>query len=276
MGLSGFLSAQFIARSVISKSDDQYFEYTTITVLHLFWTGLAAVLQFFGIGSAVLGFLWGLSSGAALLVHYALSFRQGRGDRNRVSSAVYVVGQFIPSVLGAEVAASIMDIFVPLVRDLGFFVLFRTDALPMIYRQGGWGRSVAPVIHTFVSNLTRHPQEAPAEHIIATIVAIIGFLCVPFVIPLAHRFPRKLLLSTITGLIASSALMIIIFSSGVISAFDELHPRRIFVLHTEDVSSRASLQLREMCGSDIAWKSASRSLAENWLYTSVPRTRHLV
>lgn len=62
-----------------------------------------------------------------------------------------------------------------------------------------------------------------------------AFLCIPFIMPLAHRLPRKRLRSAIISVSALSVFAIAVFSSGYIPAFDELHPRRLFILHTENV-----------------------------------------
>jgi hypothetical protein len=66
-------------------------------------------------------------------------------------------------------------------------------------------------------------------------VAVMTFLVVPFSIPFVHRFSRKTLLASILVLTALSAGLIAVFSSSWLQTFDELHPRRIFLLHQEDV-----------------------------------------
>lgn len=57
----------------------------------------------------------------------------------------------------------------------------------------------------------------------------------PFIMPLAHRLSRKRLRTAIISVSALSLVAIAIFSSGYIAAFDKLHPRRLFILHTENV-----------------------------------------
>lgn len=116
----GFLLPQILIRSALSEEDASYLEYVTIVNLHLLWTGLAVGLQAIGLGSAVLGLLWGISSGAALVAQYVISrWSEGKDNgRYEIAALVYVVGQFIPSVLGAEVSTSLLDIFIPLVSPL--------------------------------------------------------------------------------------------------------------------------------------------------------------
>ena len=67
-------------------------------------------------------------------------------------------------------------------------------------------------------------------------VAGLTFLCMPFAIPLAHRVRRQTLRLTIVGLTLLSGVVIAAFAGGVIEPFNAMHPRRLFVLHNEDVS----------------------------------------
>lgn len=95
------------------------------------------------------------------------------------------------------------------------------------------------LIHYF-----RSTQEAPAEHIVATIAAIVLFLSVPFIIPLAHRLSRKGLRTTLQGLAILSICAILLFASGLVRPFNELHPRRLFLLHSEDVRICLNISVR--------------------------------
>lgn len=60
----------------------------------------------------MVGFVWGISSFAALLLQYLLSTEGATRD---VSLIAYAAGQLIPSSIGAELSMSLLDIFVPLV-----------------------------------------------------------------------------------------------------------------------------------------------------------------
>lgn len=107
----GLLCVQYLAGCIVSQDDIQYLEYASITALHLTCTGLAALGQAFNVGSSVVGFVWGLSTFIALLLQHLLS---PKGDLHHVLPIAYAA-QLIPSLLGAELTASLLDIFVPLV-----------------------------------------------------------------------------------------------------------------------------------------------------------------
>lgn len=77
-------------------------------------------------------------------------------------------------------------------------------------------------------------EEAPAEHIIATIVAISGAYALPLSIPFIHRWPQAVLKRSIVLLSVLSALAIAVFS--VREPFDAMHQKRVFVVHMENVS----------------------------------------
>jgi len=76
--------------------------------------------------------------------------------------------------------------------------------------------------------------DAPAEYIIATIVAVLVAPGFPLVIPLTHRFGRRALLRGIIVTSIVTALSIAYFSARV--PFDTKHKKRLFVIHMENVS----------------------------------------
>ena len=79
-------------------------------------------------------------------------------------------------------------------------------------------------------------EEAPAEHIIATIVAISGAYALPLAVPFIHRWPRAVLKRAIGLLSILVVLSIAVFS--VREPFDAMHQKRVFVVHMENVSLR--------------------------------------
>lgn len=82
--------------------------------------------------------------------------------------------------------------------------------------------------------------EAPAEHMIATIVAAVGAFNLPLVLPFTHRFgARTLRRAIVLSLLATAATMAVF---AMREPFDEMHQKRLYVLHQEDVrASRSSL-----------------------------------
>ncbi|KAI0364703.1 hypothetical protein BV20DRAFT_1029237 [Pilatotrama ljubarskyi] len=109
----------------------------------------------------------------------------------------YAVGQLSALVTGTTLFCAVLDVFVPLTGRMG--------------------------------------EDAPAEHIIATIVAINGAYILPLTVPLVHRFGRRFLVRAVIVLSMVTGLMIAIFAMR--SPFDAMHQKRLFVIHMENITS---------------------------------------
>ena len=84
-----------------------------------------------------------------------------------------------------------------------------------------------------LSQTGRIGADAPADNVIATIVSAIGSLALPLVIPLSHRFgPRALKRGAVFMTIVTIGLMAVFARR---TPFDEMHQKRLFVLHLENV-----------------------------------------
>ncbi|KAF8315143.1 hypothetical protein DL93DRAFT_2166855 [Clavulina sp. PMI_390] len=193
--LFGLLLVQYMLRNLVPQPSQSVVEYSTFSMLHLFWLGLASLGQSFGIGSAAVGFLWGLSTFGALALQYLLT--RGAGTSHTLQAWIYGIAQVVPAVYGFELGFSLLDVFVPLTGRMG--------------------------------------EEAPAEHIVATIVSIVVFLSVPSSLSLAHQLSKKHLRRVLQAIFLLTISVAAIFASGIIPTFDELHPRRLFVLHSENI-----------------------------------------
>lgn len=77
-------------------------------------------------------------------------------------------------------------------------------------------------------------DEAPAEHIIATIVSVTGCYALPLAIPFVHRYSRAVVVQSLFFLSVLTVLSMAIFSTR--DAFDEMHQKRLFIIHMENVS----------------------------------------
>jgi hypothetical protein len=75
--------------------------------------------------------------------------------------------------------------------------------------------------------------EAPAEHIIASIVAAVGSYNLLLALPFAHRFGHSVLSRIVVLSVLVTGVTIAIFS--IRSPFDDMHQKRLFVLHHENV-----------------------------------------
>jgi hypothetical protein len=75
--------------------------------------------------------------------------------------------------------------------------------------------------------------DAPAEHVIGSLVTLLGSYALPLVPALAARFPRRAALrgALVCALVTSVAMAV--FAAR--SPFDKTHQRRVFVLHVTNV-----------------------------------------
>ncbi|KAH7098555.1 hypothetical protein BKA62DRAFT_712707 [Auriculariales sp. MPI-PUGE-AT-0066] len=103
----------------------------------------------------------------------------------------YAIAQVVPIIFGTELLIGDLDVFVPLTGRMG--------------------------------------PDAPAEHIIASIVALFGAYSLPMIFPLARRIGRKALGKAIIGLWAVAVLSV--------GFLPPQHPRRVFITHMENVTS---------------------------------------
>lgn len=76
--------------------------------------------------------------------------------------------------------------------------------------------------------------EAPAENIIASIVAFISAYSVPLAIPFLVRFGRRAVRRALFVTLTFSIVSIGVFSMR--SPFDAMHPKRLYIVHSENVS----------------------------------------
>lgn len=77
-------------------------------------------------------------------------------------------------------------------------------------------------------------EQAPAEHIIATIVSLTGAFALPLSVSFIHRYSRGVLVRSIVLLTIVSAASVAVFSMR--NPFDTMHQKRLFVMHMENVS----------------------------------------
>ncbi|OAX34407.1 hypothetical protein K503DRAFT_774591 [Rhizopogon vinicolor AM-OR11-026] len=187
---------------------------------------LAAAGQLAGVGSSAIFFLSAVSMFVALVVDRVVTYlstpnvdgarmmsgtgnmqsgvAKGLEDGNEkvdkdgfVSLWTYALGQVIPLLTGTQLSAATLVVFVPLTGRFG--------------------------------------SEAPAEYIIASIVAIVGSYTLSLATPFAHRFgPTALRKAVIVLLLGVGATMAVFARKDV---FDRSHQKRLFVLHKEDLNT---------------------------------------
>lgn len=89
------------------------------------------------------------------------------------------------------------------------------------------------MIANFFHHVGRIGPDAPAEYIIASMTALIGAYTFPNVTAFVHRFNRRTLVRSVLFLSALSAVTMWVFKQREV--FDEMHQKRLFILHMENV-----------------------------------------
>ncbi|KAN0062740.1 hypothetical protein ACQY0O_004935 [Thecaphora frezii] len=203
--MASILAVQLAMSLLVEPHRRPYFERATLTGMAILFTIALLIMNAFGIGSA---YLMVLAAGTMLvsttvndfvLVGFGnLEMRQVAPDM-RVSPWTYGLLVLVPSVVGFEGMASFLDLFVPLTGRMG--------------------------------------EISPADNIIATLVSALCFLALPVAIPLAHRYSTAGLQRAILALLAMTAVIVAVFASPAWRPFDEMHPKRLFVHHIENITS---------------------------------------
>ncbi|KAF5379478.1 hypothetical protein D9615_006633 [Tricholomella constricta] len=119
------------------------------------------------------------------------------GGTNEISLLTYALGQALPLLGGVLLLVPVIEVFVPLTGRIG--------------------------------------AEAPADHLIATIVSSIGSLALPLVVPFAHRFGPRALRRGVVYASLVTAVLIAVFAMR--APFDDMHQKRMFILHLENITT---------------------------------------
>ncbi|KAM0793486.1 hypothetical protein ACM66B_000927 [Microbotryomycetes sp. NB124-2] len=148
-----------------------------------------------GVGSTYLLGL-GVTSVLVTIIVNDYVLRPGKGQ---VHLAAYLVGMFVPMLLGVEGLVGFLDLFVPLTGRLG--------------------------------------ADAPVDFIIATLTSAVGFLCVPMIVPFSHRFGPKVTSRLALFLTFWTAGTLGWFTRPSWQPYDKMHPKRLLVLHMENTTT---------------------------------------
>ncbi|KAF9454480.1 hypothetical protein P691DRAFT_692720 [Macrolepiota fuliginosa MF-IS2] len=132
------------------------------------------------------------------------------GSATEISLFTYALAQVEPLLIGSLMLATVAEVFVPLTGRIG--------------------------------------AQAPADNIVATIVAVLGAQMLPVLVPFAHRFGHQKLWNGIVLSGIATAIVMAVFSAR--SPFDEMHQKRLFVLHSENITSKE--QYLHISGADGA------------------------
>ncbi|GJE93217.1 M28 family metallopeptidase [Phanerochaete sordida] len=147
-----------------------------------------------------------------------------------VSLLSYAIGQFIPLTTGAQLAFEVLNVFVPLTGRTG--------------------------------------AEAPAEHIIATLVAVLSSYLFPLFVPFTRRYGRSFLTRSILIVSMVTAVAIAVFSAR--NPFDTMHQKRLFVIHMENITSQEQHLHVAAADSAPGFDALAHDIAERFGAPGVP------
>lgn len=80
--------------------------------------------------------------------------------------------------------------------------------------------------------------DAPADNIVAIIVSVLGALGFPLTLPFTHRFGRRTLSKGVAFMSVVTTLSMAFYAT--LEPFDEMHQKRLFIIHSENVRSVAA------------------------------------
>ncbi|EKM81542.1 hypothetical protein AGABI1DRAFT_69822 [Agaricus bisporus var. burnettii JB137-S8] len=119
------------------------------------------------------------------------------GSTKTISLVAYALVQVEPLLVGTLILATVAEVFVPLTGRIG--------------------------------------AQAPADHIVASIVSILGSQIIPALLPFIHRFERRKIWNGIVLSSIATAIVMAVFSMR--RPFDEMHQKRLFVIHAENITT---------------------------------------
>ncbi|KAG0294590.1 hypothetical protein BGZ97_005053 [Linnemannia gamsii] len=201
MSLAGMFGVQYLFHD--SKASSGANELTAFSSLQLFFTIALASVSYVGLASSYVFALFTLSTTIALAINYRKVAQENK-DGSEVLSvdfSTYFIASIVPSSYLAFVIFSVLDIFIPLTGRIGV--------------------------------------DAPVDNIVAVLTGFLTFVFCPPMLAFSHRFGRAVLKRIVIGLLVIH-LLIVLLSSATSSAYNEFHPKRVFVQHVRNMTSGES------------------------------------
>jgi len=201
--LAAMFGTHLLMNWFVERTRRPILEYTTFSGAYVLFALLAMVMNSYALGSAYLPVLATLSllpplvANDTLLVGLgAISSGRVAPDR-RVRLPVYFAAAVPAATLGAEGFISFMDMIVPLLGRMG--------------------------------------RDAPADHVIGSLVAALTVLNTLWVMPLAHRYGPRWTRRVHLFFLTATVVMVAVFARR--APFDATHPRRLLLHHVENITS---------------------------------------
>lgn len=199
----GILVAQSLVPRLVRTENRPYMERASFTGITATFVFALLGANVFSVGSAYLALLAVLMGLASMVWNDMVKQGMSNIDMHRIPVdqrvhwSTYFIMAVVPATIGVEGLTTFLDLFTPLTGRTG--------------------------------------EDAPADHIVATIVGGMTVLSAPVLIPLSHRFGAQARKQAIQLLAALTAVTIGIFA--VLKPFDQLHPQRLFVHQTQNFTS---------------------------------------
>ncbi|KAF9779334.1 hypothetical protein BJ322DRAFT_1013566 [Thelephora terrestris] len=146
-------------------------------------------------------------------------------DPEEIRLWTYAISQLMPLMSGTELCATLFDVFVPLTGRIG--------------------------------------RDAPTEHIIASMTVLVGAMAYPSVIALSHRFSRRTLVRSVLCLSLLSGVAMLVFMRR--EPFDEMHQKRLFVIHMENVTTSENHLLIGSADAAPGYESITTAITEGFV-----------
>ncbi|KNZ47382.1 hypothetical protein VP01_643g2 [Puccinia sorghi] len=203
--LAGGLAVQYLfsrladSSNLLKKSGDGHvLSHATLSGLMALNGIVSVVGAYLDIGTAYLPAI-GLVSMLSSLIINDLILAPISGKRAHLHLPMYIAALVLPGFLGVEGLLAFLDLFVPMTGRMG--------------------------------------HEVQVDFLIASLVSTIGFNIVSISLPLAHRFSRRALGRFILGLLIFSSLVGFWFTRANWKIFDSDHPKRLPILHMENLTN---------------------------------------
>ncbi|KAG9069062.1 hypothetical protein KI688_009953 [Linnemannia hyalina] len=202
MSLAGMFTVQYLFHN--KKASSGANELSAFSSLQLFFTIALGVVSYVGLASSYVFALFALSITVALIFNHKKAAMERRDGPEvfSVDYATYFIAALLPTSYFSFVCFSLLDMFIPLTGRIGV--------------------------------------DAPVDNIVAVLSGFVTFVFCPPLLAFAHRFGRKVLKRIILGLLAFH-LITVLLSSAIMSPYDELHPKRVFVQHVRNMASGESV-----------------------------------
>ncbi|KIR26373.1 hypothetical protein I307_04372 [Cryptococcus deuterogattii 99/473] len=118
------------------------------------------------------------------------------------------------------------------------------NELSRMGRRGLWEGLIALAVEAVTTALDiftplagRMGKEAPAEHIVASLSVICGFVFFPTALPLFHRVSRMTQRKVMLGLVLGVLSTLVAMMGPWYFPYDEMHPKRVGVMYTYNHTS---------------------------------------